>query len=205
MPTPQYEDVYEPPVMDATFTEKMDDLIESLTPNVPSYISDAFSVERNYSKGDICIYDNKVYEFTSAKSEGAWDSTKVTQTTIGAVCTSLNNSLTQLAKIYSSSWTAGTYTASGAKMSNNLVLPKGKYEVTIKTPVNSQTGSYLYVYNATNSAIIDSSYAPCNTYDMSQFVLDCAVDTTIYICLASNSSNTISYAERGGFYAKSVN
>ena len=119
--------------------------------------------------------------------------------------TSLNNSLTQLAKIYTSSWTEGTYTASGAKMSNNLVLPKGKYEVTIKTPVNSQTGSYLYVYNSTNSAIIDISYAPCNTYSINQFVLDCAVDTTIYICLASNSSNTISYANRGGFYAKSVN
>ena len=194
-----------PPLLKDSTGQEIKQAIQGLTPVIPDFISDAFSVERSYSKGDITIYNNNVYEFTANKSAGAWDSTKVTQTTIGAVCTSLNNSLTQLAKIYSSSWTAGTYTASGAKMSNNLVLPKGKYEVTIKTPVNSQTGSYLYVYNATNSAIIDSSYAPCNTYDMSQFVLDCAVDTTIYICLASNSSNTISYAERGGFYAKSVN
>ena len=92
---PQYEDVYEPPILDST-GQAIANAIQGLNPTVPSFISDAFSVERNYSKGDICIYDNKVYEFTSAKSAGAWDSTKVTQTTIGAVCTSLSNSLTQL-------------------------------------------------------------------------------------------------------------
>ena len=94
MPEPTYEDVYEPPILDST-GQAIANAIQGLNPTVPSFISDAFSVERNYSKGDICIYDNKVYEFTSAKSAGAWDSTKVTQTTIGAVCTSLSNSLTQ--------------------------------------------------------------------------------------------------------------
>ena len=104
---PQYEDVYEPPILDST-GQAIANAIQGLNPTVPSFISDAFSVERNYSKGDICIYDNKVYEFTSAKSAGAWDSTKVTQTTIGAVCTSLNNSLTQLTTTESDTIT-GTY------------------------------------------------------------------------------------------------
>ena len=94
MPEPTYEEVYEPPMLDST-GQAIAGAIQGLNPTIPAFISDAFSVERNYSKGDICIYDNKVYEFTSAKSAGAWDSTKVTQTTIGAVCTSLSNSLTQ--------------------------------------------------------------------------------------------------------------
>ena len=85
-----------PPLLKDSTGQEIKQAIQGLTPVIPDFISDAFSVERSYSKGDITIYNNNVYEFTANKSAGAWDSTKVTQTTIGAVCTSLNNSLTQL-------------------------------------------------------------------------------------------------------------
>ena len=153
---PQYEDVYEPPIMDATFTEKMDDLIDSLTPNVPSYISDAFSVERNYSKGDICIYDNKVYEFTSAKSAGAWDSTKVTQTTIGAVCTSLSNSLTQKQDKIKSTSFSGTTDASGnialqnVTVAGNIILSVVSTNGYCTMPTPSGNTWYVKVLSNTN-------------------------------------------------------
>ena len=131
---PQYEDVYEPPMLDST-GQAIASAIQGLNPTVPSFISDAFSVERNYSKGDICIYDNKVYEFTSAKSAGAWDSTKVTQTTIGAVCTSLNNSLTNL------DYSESSYSIGGAPLKIGI---QGKCIVadiaggTTVTPVSQQ-------------------------------------------------------------------
>ena len=85
-----------PPLLKDSTGQEIKQAIQGLTPVIPDFISDAFSVERSYSKGDITIYNNNVYEFTANKSAGAWDSTKVTQTTIGAVCTSLSNSLTQL-------------------------------------------------------------------------------------------------------------
>ena len=88
-----------PPLLKDSTGQEIKQAIQGLTPVIPDFISDAFSVERSYSKGDITIYNNNVYEFTANKSAGAWDSTKVTQTTIGAVCTSLNNSLTQKASI----------------------------------------------------------------------------------------------------------
>ena len=84
-----------PPLFKDSTGQEIKQAIQGLTPVIPDFISDAFSVERSYSKGDITIYNNNVYEFTANKSAGAWDSTKVTQTTIGAVCTSLNNSLTK--------------------------------------------------------------------------------------------------------------
>lgn len=91
--------------------------IQGLNPTVPSFISDAFSVERNYSTGDIVIYENKVYIFTSNKSAGAWDSTKVTETTIGAICTATNSSL---ANKLSKEWTQITGT-----ISENQNIPIG--------------------------------------------------------------------------------
>ena len=95
MPTSQYEDVYEPPVMDATFAEKIDELKEVLAPPIPDFVSDAFSVSRAYAVGEYCIYENHFYKFTSAKSAGAWDSTKVQETTLAAEQSSTNSNLTQ--------------------------------------------------------------------------------------------------------------
>ena len=159
MPEPTYEDVYEPPILDST-GQAIANAIQGLNPTVPSFISDAFSVERNYSKGDICIYDNKVYEFTSAKSAGAWDSTKVTQTTIGAVCTSLSNSLTQLQnseiKVSRISTTVTTMSSAGFTL-NTLALALGELTLTSQTgyPTGKTIVSAVCITaaNSTNRAI----------------------------------------------------
>lgn len=41
-----------------------------------------FSESTNYSVGDIVRYDGSIYEFTSLKSAGAWDTTKVSATSV---------------------------------------------------------------------------------------------------------------------------
>ena len=46
--------------------------------------ADAFDDTVSYAVGDLCIYENALYRFTTAKSAGAWDSTKVTATTLDA-------------------------------------------------------------------------------------------------------------------------
>lgn len=49
-----------------------------------SNTADAFDDTASYAVGDLCIYENALYRFTTAKSAGAWDSNKVTATTLDA-------------------------------------------------------------------------------------------------------------------------
>lgn len=52
--------------------------------DIKNIVSLGFSTESSYSVGDYCIYGHKLYRFTSAKSAGAWDSTKVTLVNVGS-------------------------------------------------------------------------------------------------------------------------
>lgn len=175
---PQYEDVYEPPMLDST-GQAIANAIQGLNPTVPSFISDAFSVERSYSTGDIVIYENKVYVFTSNKSAGAWDSTKVTETTIGAICTATNASLTnitsvnigdktvlyKLGKIRILSGMNGTYsiTSSGIDLGGDTVATPCYSKVTYYNGSANVEG-YLHAVDgkvyltASNTAITNGSY-----------------------------------------------
>ena len=52
--------------------------------------ADEFSVTKAYSTGNYCIYNNILYKFTSDKAAGAWDSSKVTSTTVAGELSTLN-------------------------------------------------------------------------------------------------------------------
>ena len=45
-------------------------------------LADEFSTATAYTTGDAVIYENALYKFTADKAAGAWDSTKVTATTV---------------------------------------------------------------------------------------------------------------------------
>ena len=76
-------------------------------------LADAFSDEQAYSTGDYVTYDGDLYRFTSNKSAGAWDSTKVTQITVADELSVLPSKADkiQLAPEFStsSSYNAGQY------------------------------------------------------------------------------------------------
>lgn len=55
--------------------------------------ADEFSVTKAYSTGNYCIYNNILYKFTSDKAAGAWDSSKVTSTTVAGELSSLNTNI----------------------------------------------------------------------------------------------------------------
>lgn len=50
--------------------------------NIQNMVTDAFSVEADYSAGDYCIYNNTLYQFTTDKPAGVWDPEVVKKTTI---------------------------------------------------------------------------------------------------------------------------
>ena len=58
-------------------------------------LDDKFSVNKSYSKGDSCIYNDYLWKFTSDKPAGEWDSSVVEQCRIMDFVDGVNNDLTQ--------------------------------------------------------------------------------------------------------------
>lgn len=59
--------------------------------DIKNIVATGFSTESSYSVGDYCIYGSKLYRFTSVKTAGAWDSTKVTLVNVGSELKSKSN------------------------------------------------------------------------------------------------------------------
>ena len=58
-------------------------------------LDDKFSVNKSYSKGDSCIYNDYLWKFTSDKPAGEWDSSVVEQCRIMDIVDDVNGRLTQ--------------------------------------------------------------------------------------------------------------
>lgn len=56
-------------------------------------IAEKFSTESSYAAGEYCINDGEFEKFTAAKTAGAWDASKATETTVGEELTALNSTL----------------------------------------------------------------------------------------------------------------
>ena len=98
MPTPQYEDVYEPPLLDATFIDKIDDLIAELQ-NLSAP-----------SATNVAVSPTGLHYITEDDAQGALAE-------LDAECYSLSNSLTQILLI-------GRSTIVGDNTTNKV---QGKY------------------------------------------------------------------------------
>lgn len=59
-------------------------------------LDDKFSVNKSYSKGDSCIYNDYLWKFTSDKPAGEWDSSVVEQCRIMDFVDDANGRLTQV-------------------------------------------------------------------------------------------------------------
>ena len=59
-------------------------------------LDDKFSVNKSYSKGDSCIYNDYLWKFTSDKTAGEWDSSVVEQCRIMDIVDGVNSNLTQV-------------------------------------------------------------------------------------------------------------
>lgn len=59
-------------------------------------LDDKFSVNKSYSKGDSCIYNDYLWKFTSDKPAGEWDNSVVEQCRIMDFVDDINGRLTQL-------------------------------------------------------------------------------------------------------------
>lgn len=64
-------------------------------------LDDKFSVNKSYSKGDSCIYNDYLWKFTSDKPAGEWDSSVVEQCRVMDFVDDINGRLSDLIKVKS--------------------------------------------------------------------------------------------------------
>lgn len=61
--------------------------------SVNTNIADFFSITKDYVVGDLCIFNNQLYEFIADKPAGSWDESVVKQTTIKEKLDGLNTNM----------------------------------------------------------------------------------------------------------------
>ena len=67
---------------DITKISRLSDLRNIGDAKARADIADSFDVTKNYSIGDMVLYDGLLYRFTSAHAAGAWNSSHVTAATV---------------------------------------------------------------------------------------------------------------------------
>ena len=72
------------------------------TDSVKAMITDAYSDEKEYETGDLCIKDNTLIKFTADKGIGAWDDTVAETTTINKEFSLLNSNMGGLSGLLTS-------------------------------------------------------------------------------------------------------
>lgn len=174
-----YEEVTSPILTDATGQEIVDKLEE---------IAQAVQPPTNIEASDVS-YDNTQSGMTATDVQDA--------------ITELKSNLTELETIYTASFVAGTYTSGGQKMSTNLVLPAGKYEVTIGLPYCTTALDKLYGLE-NGSQVAPQSYSAFLMGLKNTFILDVVTDSTYWVSLQSSANITLSNVDRGQIVARKI-
>ena len=113
-------------------------------------LDDKFSVNKSYSKGDSCIYNDYLWKFTSDKPAGEWDSSVVEQCRIMDFVNDINGRLSDLIKVKSftkePNQINGEYQL-GIDVSMSGYVPMGVVGFDINNRFNTSITSVLLVGN----------------------------------------------------------
>lgn len=65
-------------------------------PSGSELVAKPYSTEKPYDPGELCVQNNKLYIFDKHKDAGPWDESKVHETTMADLYSSLNSSIAEL-------------------------------------------------------------------------------------------------------------
>ena len=128
-------------------------------------LDDKFSVNKSYSKGDSCIYNDYLWKFTSDKPAGEWDSSVVEQCRIMDFVDSVTNKhkVTQFT-VDTSSWTSDTTSQSGTTLYKKSIALNHVYVESPSVDIGSTgvlpTTAQQDAYNLLQYVTVDSA-VPC--------------------------------------------
>ena len=168
-------------------------------------LDDKFSVNKSYSKGDSCIYNDYLWKFTSDKPAGEWDSSVVEQCRIMDFVDDINGRLTQGLGKYSSNDDSNLYlefeeqsrniTFANANLriickvalpANNIyalgtIYPRPKYRVPLVILCSNGTTHIGEIATNGNIYIVPSSVTPTNgSFSFNVNYLANEEDTVLY-------------------------
>ena len=168
-------------------------------------LDDKFSVNKSYSKGDSCIYNDYLWKFTSDKPAGEWNPSVVEQCRVMDFVDDINGRLTQGLGKYSSGGDSNLYLEFG-EMSRNrtfvnanlriickvvlpanntyglgTVYPRPKYRVPLVILCSNGTVHIGEIATNGNIYIVTSSVTPANcSFSFNVNYLANEEDTTLY-------------------------
>ena len=99
-------------------------------------LDDKFSVNKSYSKGDSCIYNDYLWKFTSDKPAGEWDSSVVEQCRIMDFVDDINGRLTSGLGKYSSTGDPNLLLEFG-EMSRNRIFANANLRIIHKVTLSA--------------------------------------------------------------------
>lgn len=108
-------------------------------------LDDKFSVNKSYSKGDSCIYNDYLWKFTSDKPAGEWDSSVVEQCRIMDFVDDINGRLTQLTQCEFGTAVELTHTSE----TNLFTFPNDGY---IRLYSSSNGSALVRIFGGSNSS-----------------------------------------------------
>lgn len=121
-------------------------------------ISDEYNSAETYAKGNLCIYNGKIYEAIK-ETTGTWDATAWEETTLAKVNGKLNGDITKLKE---NKWQLfGTRTGSNGLSIKNLIQTGKEIRVIVEAQYSSSSTNHIKLeYNPSpeNIGIFVSGY-----------------------------------------------
>lgn len=104
-------------------------------------------------------------------------------------------------RYYEASWTATASSASGARLTDSITVPKGTYLIAVGSPYvqSASIAVGLRVNSATDLTTLVT--LPVNAYTKASFILKFTSDSTIYVLSQSSASCTFTAPARGSLKA----
>ena len=111
-------------VLTATTDDQGETELTYETPEVEQEdIAPAFSEDDAYSAGALVYYEGNLYKFTADHTAGAWDPSEVTTTSAAEEFNELKNTITNVAKFYTTDWGSDSTTYGAGINSLKINLP----------------------------------------------------------------------------------
>ena len=108
------------------------------------------------------------------------------------------NELVNRGQYYAAAWTATSTNSNGARLTDDITLPKGTYILSAKVPVvTSGTFPGVVLKQSGGTDLENGSLAALGSQMEASFIVKLSAQKTVYMAVAGSAACSYSYLERG--------
>lgn len=104
-------------------------------------------------------------------------------------------------RYYAASWTADSSSASGTRLTGDIVLPKGTYLIAVGSPYVQGSACLVGLFVGTATDVTTYASLPVNAYTKASFIVKLSSQQTVYLRSGSTASVTFASKDRGSLKA----